>query len=319
MERILKQTKVEDRTKIWTELPEIGTKYSCALLSEGIPSLQTPDFLLDNFVKAVKEGHNQYTSYRGHPIARKLIAEHYSPQFNRTINPDKEVLITNGGLCSLFWLLQALVSDSNDEIIFLEPMFPQYIWEGMLARGTIRSVPFYLDDKDEWQLDLNILRSTLNEKTRVIVLNTPHNPTGKVFTLDELTQISNILDEFPHVYVISDEVYSFLTFDGHDHYCFANIGDNWKKTATIISGGKIFCSTGWKFGWTIGHADIVKEAAIVSDASITCFNVPGQVAMARSLKQGNIFNWRYISSLWQLSLCFINKFKTFIVQLQMKD
>ena len=240
-------------------------------------------------MKAVKEGHNQYTFSNGHPIARKLITELYSEQFKRTLDPEKEILITNGGLYSLHCLLHSLVSDENDEVIFLKPMFPLYLGQGKLSRGTMRFVPFKLDENNEWQLDWKILRETLNDKTRVIVLNTPHNPTGKVFTLEELTEISNILEEFPHVYVISDEVYSFLTFDGHEHHCFANIGDNWKKTATIISGGKIFWCTGWKVGWTIGPADMIKQATIIWDASISCHNVPGQVAMARSLKRGNHF------------------------------
>ena len=94
-------------------------------------------------------------------------------------------------------------------------------------------------EDSKYRLDLDILKETLNSKTRLIVLNTPHNPTGKVFTLEELEQISDILEEYPHVYVLSDEVYFFLTFDQRPHHFFANIKDNWKKTVTLYSGSKV--------------------------------------------------------------------------------
>lgn len=122
-------------------------------------------------------------------------------------------------------------------------------------------------------------------------MNTPHNPTGKVFSLEELQEISDILEEYPHVYVLSDDVYDFLTFDDHEHHIFANIKDNWKKTVTIFSGGKIMCCTGWKVGWCFGPAEIIRQAVIFNDTCTYCHNVPGQLAVTRSLPQ--IYNEEY--------------------------
>ena len=201
--------------------------------------MQPPQFLIDNLIKAIQDGYNQYTSCYGHPEARKMIADHYQPRFEHKIDPVKEMLITNGANGSMDVLLQALCADSSDEIILIEPFFAQYIGHIQFARGTIRTVPLVIREDNEWHLDLDILRETLNEKTRAIILNTPNNPTGKVFTLEELTEISDILEEYPHVYVLSDDVYDFLIFEGHEHHIFANIKDNWKKTVTIFSGGKI--------------------------------------------------------------------------------
>jgi len=110
----------------------------------------------------------------------------------------------------------------------------------------------------EFKLDLDSLKAALNEKTRLIILNTPHNPTGKVFSRAELLEITEILEGFPHVFVISDEVYDFLTFDDHEHVMFANLKNNWEKTITVFSGGKQFSCTGWKIGWSIAPADIIR-------------------------------------------------------------
>ena len=131
-----KQTKVEDLLNIWTELAEIGDKYGAVSLGEGTPYLQPPEFLIQNLIDAIREGYNQYTSSYGHPDARKLIAEFYSPKFNRIIDPNGEILITNGANGSMDWLLQSLISDVKDEIIFIEPMFPQYIGQAKFARGN---------------------------------------------------------------------------------------------------------------------------------------------------------------------------------------
>jgi kynurenine--oxoglutarate transaminase/cysteine-S-conjugate beta-lyase/glutamine--phenylpyruvate transaminase len=279
-----KQTKIEDSMNVWQEFGQIQTKYKCVSLGEGAPHLSPPDFLADNLANAVKEGYNQYTSCYGHPEARKLIAEQYSKRFGRDINPVNEILLANGANGCLSVLMQALCADENDEIILIEPFFPPYIGHIEFARGTIRAVPLVVKEDNTWHLDLDVLRSTLNEKTRAILLNTPHNPTGKVFSYDELKEISDILEEHPHVYVVSDDVYDFLTFDDHKHHLFSTIGENWKKTVTIFSGGKILCCTGWKIGWCIGPADILRQAAVFNSCYNYCNNVPGQIAIARSIK-----------------------------------
>lgn len=235
-------------------------------------------------MKVIEEGHNHYTSCYGHPEARKIIAELYSEKFHRELDPVKETLICNGANGCMDVLLQSFCADENDEVIFIEPYFPQYLGHTQFARGTVRGVPLIVKDDNQWHLDLDAFRETLNEKTRVVILNTPHNPTGKVFTLEELTEISDILEEYPHVYVISDDVYDFLTFEGHEHHIFANIKDNWKKTVTIFSGGKILCCTGWKVGWCFGPAEIIRQAVIFNDTCTYCHNVPGQLAVARSLQ-----------------------------------
>ena len=104
-----------------------------------------------------------------------------------------------------------------------------------------------------WRFDPAVLRAELSKPTtKVFLINTPHNPTGKVFSVEEMQQISDILDDCPHVLALSDEVYNFLTYDGVEHHCFATVGNNWNRTVTIFSGGKLMRATGWKLGWVIG-------------------------------------------------------------------
>lgn len=291
-----KQTKLEDNMCVWQEFGQLARKYGYISLGEGAPHLQPPQFLVDNLMDAIKDGHNHYTSCLGHPEARKLIAEQYQPRFNHEIDPMKEMMITNGANGSMDVLLQAMCHDETDEVIFIEPFFAQYTGHTQFARGTIRTVPLEVGEDGEYHLNLDILREVLNDKTRCIIMNTPHNPTGKVFTLKELEEISDILEEYPHVYVLSDDVYDFLTFEGHEHHIFANIKDNWKKTVTIFSGGKILCCTGWKVGWCFGPADIIRQAVIFNDTCTYCHNVPGQIAVARSLKHAYTEEYEGFSS-----------------------
>ena len=133
-------------------------------------------------------------------------------------------------------------------------------------------------------LDIERLRQTLTSKTRCLIFNTPHNPTGKCFTRQEQQAITDVLKDFPRCVVITDEVYDFLTFDGLDHVPFASIGDNFKRTVTIKSGGKLLNCTGWKVGWAIGPAELIRLGGIMSNTTVYCTNHPAQVAIADSLK-----------------------------------
>jgi len=145
-------------------------------------------------------------------------------------------------------------------------------------------VPVPLELKEgKWIFDVDHLKKALSTKTKVVILNNAHNPTGKLFTREELEGITNVLNEYPNVIVISDDVYEFLVFDGKETTLFASIGDNYNKTVSVFSGGKLFSATGWKVGWGIGPADIINAASVISTTTIYCVNAPAQIAMARCL------------------------------------
>lgn len=153
-----KTTKLDDNMCVWQEFGQISRKYGYPSLGEGAPHLQPPKFLVDNLVEAIGQGNNQYTSCYGHPEARKNLADFYQPRFTHQIDPVKEVLITNGANGSMDVLLQAMCADENDEVIFIEPFFAQYLGHTQFARGTVRTVPLVLRDDNQWHLDLDILK-----------------------------------------------------------------------------------------------------------------------------------------------------------------
>lgn len=191
------------------------------------------------------------------------------------------MLITQGANGSLHSYIGALVNE-GDEICMFEPCFPMYFDHTYLSRGTVKQAHLEYRDGD-WRFDPENLRKSLSSKTKLFLFNNPHNPTGKLFSREEMEQITKVLDEFPHVVVLSDEVYEFLTFDGREHTLFANIGNNWDRTISVFSGGKLFNATGWKVGWAIGPKKLIRLGGILNNTIFYCFNVAGQEAMGRSL------------------------------------
>lgn len=282
---------IKTQSKIWmktnkmliqSELSKVGKKYNAVDLAWGAPYLQPPRFLIENLIAVVNEGHNGYAWYYGHPDARKLIAEFYSPMFKNGVTMD-DVMISNGANGWIASIIQAICSKKEDEVIIIEPFYPKFQYHTQMTEWTVRSVPLVIQN-EQWVLDLDILKETLNKNTRLLILNTPHNPTGKVFTIDELQEISDILEEYPQVWVLSDEAYHFITFDGHEHHSFANIKDNYKKTVTVYSGGKMLCCWGWRVGWCLGPPQLLEQAVVFNEIYFSWVNVPGQLAVARSLK-----------------------------------
>jgi aspartate/methionine/tyrosine aminotransferase len=186
----------------------------------------------------------------------------------------KQVLSTMGANGGLHCFINGLLDPGHDLVTF-EPMFPMYLDHVDLAGGKTRAVPLIVKE-NKWTFNPEMLYKELsNPAVSVFLFNSPHNPTGKVFSKDEIQLISDILDEFPHIKVISDEVYEMLTFDGVPHHHFATIGNNWNRTVSVFSGGKLFNSTGWKVGWSVGPEEIINLGAIVNSAVYYCVNHPG--------------------------------------------
>jgi len=142
-----------------------------------------------------------------------------------------------------------------------------------MSGGKYVPVPLELKE-GKWVLNIEHLNNALSSKTKIVILNNAHNPTGKLFTREELEGITNALQSYPNVIVISDDVYEFLVFDGKETTLFASIGDNFSRTVSVFSGGKLFSATGWKVGWGIGPADIINAAGVISTATIYCVNAP---------------------------------------------
>lgn len=244
--------KLSDNIAVWSEMKDLAVKHGALSLGEGAPNLMPPQFLLDECNTAMQTAmNNQYGRQFGHPTLVNKIAQVYGTKLNKTLDPMKNILVTCGANGSLMSFINALCH-AGDEVVTFCPMFPMYLDHIEMSGATLNAVPLNYQD-GKWRFDPEVLKAALSsEKARVFIFNTPHNPTGKVFSVEEIQMISDILDECPHVVTLSDEVYDFLTFDDLTHTSFATIGNNWDRTISIFSGGKLLNCTGWKVGWSIG-------------------------------------------------------------------
>ena len=286
---------MENMLHIWSEFNMLSLKYNAINLAHGTPGLNTPSFLVEEMIKAVRDGHNQYTAVLGHPELRDAIVKYYSPRFkpaiNRDLNPNTEVLVTVGASSALNNAIVNLC-DHGDDIVTFEPFYPNYKSMAQLSKANFKTIPFKTSQTEDkkalnFEYDWDAFEDALGPKTKIVLLTNPHNPTGKCLTEAEIEKVTELLEKkAPQAYVISDDVYDFLTFD-RDYKVFANYGDNWKKTLTIYSGGKLMNATGWKVGWMVGPAELTKEASLIHESSIFNLNVPGQVAIARGMDKLN--------------------------------
>jgi N-succinyldiaminopimelate aminotransferase len=192
--------KSRDQLAIWSEFNMLATKYGAMNISYGAPGIDAPPFLVDNLCRASKEGFNQYTLFLGHPLLREKLSEFFSPMFkqaknNQTLNPHTEILVTNGACGALFSALHHLV-EKGDEVVFFQPYYTQYVNYVEFAGATIKTAPLKLVD-GVWQYDFEALERAITPKTKVLMITNPHNPTGKLFTKDELMRITEIIQKHP--------------------------------------------------------------------------------------------------------------------------
>lgn len=185
------------------------------------------------------------------------------------------MLVTNGAIGSLFSAIMNMVGP-GDSVHMFEPYYSQYINHVEFAGASVKTSPMYTDAEGTWHFDFDHFEKSIDASTKVVLITNPHNPSGKLWTRQEIEKLTEILDRHPHVRVISDDVYFFLPFEGRQYESFANFSPaNFDKTLTIYSSGKMLNCTGWKIGWMIGPKDMVGHAMYVHEATTFNLNVPG--------------------------------------------
>ena len=231
-------------TTIFAEMTALAARTGAINLGQGFPDYDGPREVLDAAVDAINSGLNQYPPGLGMPVLRQAIAEHQQRFWGLTYDPDREVLVTAGATEALAAALLALC-DTGDEVVVLEPTYDSYQACIALAGATPRFVTLRPPTYD---LDLDAVREAITAKTRLLLINSPHNPTGKVLTRDELSALGALVIEHDLI-VVTDEVYEHLLFDGAEHVSLATLPGLRERTVVISSGGKTFNTTGWKIGW----------------------------------------------------------------------
>jgi len=255
-------------------------------LGQGFPDFAPPPFVREAALEAIGLDCHQYTRPAGHPPLVKLLASRYSAHLDRPVDPLTEVAVTVGCSQALYVSMQCLVKP-GDEVILLEPFFDLYIGQIRMAGGTPRYVPLSASP-DGWSLDIDLLESTMTDRTRVLVLNSPHNPTGKVIGQDDINKLAELVRRWPQVTVVSDEVYKFTVHgEGHEHVHFASLPGMFDRTLTLSSAGKTFSVTGWQVGWIVGPAKLVRDIHIALPFLQFCASTPMQQALVSVLVQAD--------------------------------
>ena len=245
-------------TTIFAEMSALAAETGAINLGQGFPDTDGPAAVLDAAVEAIRGGRNQYPPGPGVPELRSAIAAHQRRFYGLDVDPDAEVLVTAGATEALAAALLGIL-EPGDEVVVFEPMYDSY--QAGIALAGARVVPVLLRPGADgrYGFDPDELRSAVGPRTRLLLLNTPHNPTGKVFDADELAMVAEVAAEHD-LWVVTDEVYEHLVFPGAVHVPLATLPGMAERTLTISSGGKTFSTTGWKIGWITGPAELVAAA-----------------------------------------------------------
>ena len=248
-------------------------------LSQGFPDFDGPDFLKESAMKFIREGHNQYPPFAGVEDLRIAIGEVYKKFYCIDYDFNSEITVTNGATEAIFATIQALVNP-GDEVVVFEPVYDSYVSSIQMAGGI--AVPVSLTGENFTFSDED-LNAAISEKTKLIILNSPHNPTGKVFSEKEMLVVAAAAKKADS-YVLSDEVYEHLVFEGARHIPFATLEGMKERTITISSAGKTFGLTGWKIGWCCAPAQISDRIRKVHQYVTFSIATPFQLAAAEGLR-----------------------------------
>ena len=272
-------------TTIFTEVNVLAQQYQALNLGQGKPDFDTPSGIVAQLVHALQAGtFNQYAPGPGVASLREAVVNHARRFYGLHIDADKGVVVTAGATEGILSAVLGLV-DPGDEVIVIEPFYDSYVPNILMAGAIPVYVPLH---PPTWTFDPDELRSAFSPKTRALILNSPHNPTGRVFSREELNLIAELCIEHD-VLVINDEVYEHLTLGDAEYISIATLPGMFERTVSVSSAGKTFSATGWKVGWVYGHPDIVDGVARAHQFVTFAVHHPTQQAVAYALNQDDSY------------------------------
>ncbi len=272
-------------TTIFSAINELAQQHNVLNLGQGKPDFDTPADIVQQVVLALQAGkYNQYAPGHGTTSLCHAIANHAHRFYGLNIDPERGVITTSGATEGIFASVMGLV-DAGDEVIVIEPFYDSYVPSIIMAGATPVYVPLH---PPTWTFDPDELKAAFTSKTRALILNVPQNPTGRVFTHEELTQIAELCIEHD-VTVICDEVYEHLTFGDARYIPIMSLPGMFERTVAVSSAGKLFSATGWKMGWVYGHPDLVDGVNRAHQFITFSIHHPTQEAIAYALNQPDSF------------------------------
>ena len=265
---------------IFTEITLLSKKHNAIDIGHGFPNTPAPSFLKKACIEAVQNDANQYTFPRGRIVLSQLLSEMMKKKCNLFYDPERSIVVTQGATEAVFCTIMGFVNP-GDEVIVFDPCYITYIPGILMAGGVPRIYPLL---PPNWEIDEQKLRTLFTNKTKLIICNSPHNPTGKVFTKGELALIAKLCCEYD-VVALSDEVYHELVFEPYKYTSLCSLPGMYERTITVSTIGKTFEVTGWKVGWAISTPEIIDVLLRVRLNTSTCGTTPVQEASTMALKQ----------------------------------
>ena len=276
--------------KIKSKLPHVGTtifsvmskmarEYGAINLSQGFPDFDCDERLKELVDYYIKNGYNQYAPMPGVPELRKAISKRIHGLYGQHFNEEDEITITAGATQAIFTALGALVRP-HDEVIIFSPAYDCYAPAVELFGGRCIDVPL----KNDFSLDLDLLKKSINNRTRAIVLNSPHNPSGTIISKEELKELGCLVKN-TDIIVISDEVYEHIVYDSKAHFSVCMVPDLSARSYIISSFGKTYHNTGWKLGYCYASKELTKEFRKIHQYNVFCVNKPCQHAFADYMQE----------------------------------
>ncbi len=285
---------------VFAEFSALALQYNAVNLGQGFPNFPAPHFVKQAAQQAIAADLNQYARSAGHLRLVQALATLYSPLFNRQLNPLTEIVTTVGATEGIFATIQALI-DPGDEVILIEPFYDSYPASVIMAGGVPLYVPLRPQPKAassaDWVLDMHELEAAFSERTRLLIVNTPQNPVGKVFHRSELLQIAALAQKY-NILVLSDEVYEWMVYPDPvrqvEHVRMATLPGMAERTITLGSAGKTFSVTGWKIGWVIAPPHLAHAVLMAHQWIPFAVSTPLQEAVAVALEiapEQDYFTW----------------------------
>jgi aspartate aminotransferase len=248
-------------------------------LGIGQPDFRTPQHIVDAGKKALEDGHHGYTAANGTLELRQSVCAHIKRMYSATIDPSR-VLITPGGKPTMYFAIM-LFGEPGAEIIYPEPGFP--IYESMINYSGAKAVPMYLSDKNNFSFNCKEVLSLINDKTRLLILNNPQNPTGGLIPKEQIDELVEGLKKYPHVAIMSDEIYSRQIYDNKKMPSFFYYPELYDRLIVLDGWSKTYAMTGWRLGWSVWPEQFIEPVTRMAINSYSCVSAANQVAAMAAL------------------------------------
>lgn len=274
----------EVKTTIFTQMSALAKEYGAINLSQGFPDFSPHPKLIEAKSKAMKKGFNQYAPMQGYEPLREKIAEKIQETYHFTCNPATEITITAGATQAIFTAIMALLNP-DEEAILIEPVYDSYLPAIRLCKGVPKFVEL---NPQDFSIPWGQVKKLISKKTKLILINSPHNPTGSTLKKKDLQELEKLTKD-TDILIISDEVYEHIIFDNQPHESVLRYPELAKRSLVVSSFGKTYHVTGWKVGYVVAPENLMNEFRKVHQYNVFCVNLPAQIAFYEILKEKSLY------------------------------